>query len=96
MSVSAPFFDELSIVVQIKQHFGTDNDTTSIHQLRRAFEYYKAVAGLLVTSADNIGEALQLEIEKLRTDGKTVAVLYGEELYRRLLRVIVSDAPDKA
>jgi restriction endonuclease len=45
MSVSAPFFDELNIVVQIKHHPGEDNDTTSIHQLRHAFSYYKAVAG---------------------------------------------------
>jgi hypothetical protein len=47
MTVSAPFFDDLNIVIQIKHHPGVDNDTTSIDQLRRGFNYYKAVAGLL-------------------------------------------------
>lgn len=35
MSVSAPFFDELNIVVQIKHHKGVDDDVKSIEQLRR-------------------------------------------------------------
>ena len=96
MSVSAPFFNDLNIVVQIKHHPDIDYDMTSIDQLRRAFDYYKAVAGLLVTSADKIGENLQDAVEKLKTEGKTVGILYGEELYRRLLRVLASDSGDSA
>jgi HJR/Mrr/RecB family endonuclease len=91
MSISAPFFDDLKIVVQIKHHTGEDNDTTSVEQLRIAFDYYKAVAGLLVTSATNIGPQLRDAIEKLKTEGKTVAVLYGDELYRRVLHIFASE-----
>jgi hypothetical protein len=96
MTVSAPFFDELNIVVQIKHHPGEDNDTTSIDQLRRAFDYYKAVAGLLVTSGSTIGPQLKEAAEKLKTEGKTVEILYGEELYRRVLHVIASETDDGA
>ena len=91
MSISAPFFDDLKIVVQIKHHPGEDNDTTSVEQLRIAFDYYKAVAGLLVTSATTIGLQLRDAIEKLKTEGKTVAVLHGEELNRRVLYVLAFD-----
>ena len=63
--------------------------------MRRAFDYYKAVAGLVVTSADKIGALLQDAIEQLKTEGKTVAVLHGEELYRRLLRTLPSDSGDR-
>jgi len=96
MSVSAPFFDDLYIVVQIKHHPDEDNDTTSVEQLRHAFDYYKAVAGLLVTSADKIGTQLREAIEGLKTEGKTVAVLYGDELQRRVLHVLASQTGDTA
>jgi hypothetical protein len=96
MSVSAPFFDDLNIVVQIKHHPGEDNDPRSVDQLRRAFDYYKAVAGLLVTSADKIGAQLQDAVEKLKTEGKTVAVLHGEELFRRVLHILASETGDRA
>lgn len=96
MSVNAPFFDDLYIVVQIKHHPGEDNDTTSVVQLGRAFDYYKAVAGLLVTSADKIGAQLQEAIEHLKTDGKAVTVLYGDELHRRVLHVLASRTGDSA
>ena len=94
MSVSAPFFEDLNIVVQIKHHRGEDDDTTSINQLREAFSYYKAVAGLLVDSADKIGPQLHDELEKLKTEGKTVAVLYGDALHRRLLHVLATQTGD--
>lgn len=81
----------MKIVVQIKHHPGEDNDTTSIDQLKRAFDSYKAITGLLVTSADKIGAQLQDAVEKLRTDGKTVAILHGKELYRRVLHVLASE-----
>jgi hypothetical protein len=95
MSLSAPFFEDLNIVVQIKHHPGEDNDPTSVDQLRRAFEYYKAIAGLLVTSADAIGAQLQNAAEKLKTEGKTVAILYGDELYRRVLHILAAETGDK-
>ena len=94
MSVSTPFFDELIVVVQIKHHWPVDDDTTSIDQIRHAFDHYKAAAGLLVTSAEELGVQLQEAIEKLKTDGKTVAVLYGDELYRLALHVLASDTGD--
>jgi restriction endonuclease Mrr len=91
MSIDTPFFDALNVVVQIKHHPGEDNDATSIEQLETAFEYYKAVAGLLVTSGRTIGPQLRDAIERLKTSGKTVAVLHGDELYRLILRVLAAD-----
>jgi hypothetical protein len=73
----------------------SDNDLTSIAQIRDAFDHYKAVAGLLVTSGETLGVELQAAIEKLKTDGKTVAVLHGEELYRLALHVLASDTRDE-
>jgi hypothetical protein len=96
MSVSTPFFDELNVVVQIKHHHPIDNDRTSVNQLRTAFAYYpQAVAGLLVTSAAKIGPDLEKELNKLRADGKIVEVLYGDELYRRVLRLLGSGSHDE-
>jgi hypothetical protein len=63
MSTSVPFFDDLKIVVQAKHHIeGEDNDKQSVNQLRQAFEHYKAIAGLLVTSASKIGPQLENEV----------------------------------
>jgi hypothetical protein len=87
MSVTAPFFDDLPVVVQTKHHYPVDDDTTSVNQLRRAFEFYRPrpIAGLLVTSAETIGPNLNAAVEKMKTDGNTVAVLHGEQLYRLIL-----------
>ena len=88
MSLTAPFFDELNVVVQIKHHYPVDDDTTSVDQLRQAFDYYKpAVAGLVVTSAERIGPNLKAAVEKIKTDGKMVTVVHGEELYRLIPRL---------
>jgi Restriction endonuclease len=92
MSVNLPFFEEPKIVVQAKHHnrWSADNDTSSIQQLRKAFQYYNAMAGLLVTSAEQLGPDLAAELEKLRSEGRQVAALYGNELYRRVLQVLPS------
>jgi hypothetical protein len=84
----------LKIVVQVKRHLGEDNDTQSVDQLRRAFNHYNAIAGLLVTSAEKIGRELQDEVDKLRTEGRPVEVLHGAELYRSILHVVASQAGD--
>ena len=91
ISVTVPFVGDLNIVIQVKNHYPEDNDTGSISQLRRAFEYYKAVAGLLVTSSIKLGQQLTESIEKLRTEGRTVAVLHGERLYWLILPVLAAE-----
>ena len=56
-----------------------DDDTTSVDQLRQAFDYYKAaVAGLVVTSAETIGPNLKAAVEKIKADGKMVTVVHGK------------------
>jgi hypothetical protein len=68
----------------------------SVTQLRTAFAYYpQAVAGLLVTSATTIGPDLERELNNLRAEGKIVEVLHGEELYRRVLRLLGSGPHDE-
>jgi hypothetical protein len=67
-----------------------------VAQLRTAFAYYpQAVAGLLVTSATKIGPDLENGLNKLRAEGKIVEVLYSEELYRRVLRLLGSGSHDE-
>jgi Restriction endonuclease len=90
MSIAIPFFDEQKIVVQVKHHhnYGADNDLEPVNQLRRAFQYYNAIAGILVDSAQKLGSDLSAEIEKLRSEGKQIAVLYGHDLYRRILQIL--------
>jgi hypothetical protein len=48
-----------------------------------------------VTSADKIGQQLQDAVEKLQTEGKTVGLLYGEELHRRILHILASETGDQ-
>ena len=40
-----------------------------------------------MTSAETIGPNLNEAVEKMKTDGNTVAVLHGEQLYRLRLRL---------
>ncbi len=64
MSASIPFFDDLKVVVQVKHRQGTDNGIDSVEQLKAAFQYYNAVAGMLVDSAETLGPELTSELEK--------------------------------
>ncbi len=92
MEIAIPFFEDSKIVVQVKHRVSgvIDNDPTSIEQLRTAFIYYNAIAGLLITSAEQLGPLLLEPIEKLKSERRQIAVLYGRDLYRRVLQMLPS------
>ena len=73
--------------VQVKMHWGVDNDTTGLDQLERAFKERNLDACLLVTFADKLGPALKRRVGSLRQKYK-LEVLYGDDLYRRLLELL--------
>lgn len=75
------------LAVQVKKHWGHDNDTTAVQQLRRAFEAHGVDAGLLVTFADELGEDLSAAIDEAKRE-LNVGVIYGDDLYGRLLEMI--------
>jgi len=77
------------LALQIKKHTGIDNDLTGINQIIGAFEAHRADAGLLVTFADELGPDLEKKIREARRK-YNLDVLYGEELYERLLELIVT------
>lgn len=75
------------IAVQVKMHWNEDYDTTGIDQLETAFEAHSVQAGLLVSMADKMGENVLERVEQARKK-YNIRVLYGEELYMRILELI--------
>jgi len=75
------------IAVQVKMHWDNDNDTTGIDQLVRAFGSHQVQAGLLVTMANKLGPDLQRRLEDVQKV-HNIRVLYGVELYKRLLELV--------
>lgn len=80
----APF----KIGIQVKKHWGEDNDTTGIDQLEKAFQAHSLQAGLLVSLADKLGQNLLSRIEEAKKK-YNIHVLYGNDLYELLLELIV-------
>lgn len=77
--------------VQVKMHWGVANDTTGLDQLERAFKERNLDVCLLVTFADKLGPALERRIGSLRQKYK-LEVLYGDDLYRRLLELLAGSS----
>lgn len=73
--------------VQVKKHWGIDEDVTSIAQLEQAFEAHKINAALLVSVADHLGANVEKALRELQQRYK-VEALYGIELYLRLLEFV--------
>lgn len=81
------------IAIQVKMHWGDDYDTTGIEQLEKAFEAHAVQAGLLVNMADKLGNNVLDRIEQAKKK-YNIRVLYGEELYSRLLELIADSTLD--
>lgn len=75
------------MAIQVKMHWGEDHDTTGIQQLEQAFDAHSVQAGLLVTTADKLGEGLRKKIEESQKS-HNIQVLYGEDLFIRILEMI--------
>lgn len=78
------------LAIQVKMHQGIDNDLTGINQIEQAFQEHGVDAGLLVTLADELGNDLQMRVREVQ-QRYNVQVLYGIELYLRLLKLVFDD-----
>ena len=80
------------LVVQVKSYTDEHADPGAVNDIRRAFEYYqdagqRADMGLIVSTAERAGEALQRELDKLREEiEKPVSLLIGADLAAFVLR----------
>jgi hypothetical protein len=75
------------IAIQVKMHWDGDDDTTGVEQLVLAFQSHPVQFGLLVTTARELGPNLHRRLEEAQKE-HNIGVLYGGELYERLLEVI--------
>jgi len=81
--------DELQRVclVQVKSYGGTMDTTSAIDGLRKAFEHEPdASCALIVTTATSVTDAFLEELNEFGKLGKPVALLYGKELAKYILR----------
>ena len=85
---------DFKLAIQVKKSEGTYSDPQGVDQIERAFKERGADAGLLVTTGDSLGGDLTKRIDDLKSQGRRVAALFGEELYDRLLGVIVGSKDD--
>lgn len=89
--------DEISLV-QVKAYEGLHDDTRAVEDIRRAFEHHpEATVGLIVSTAEGVSQRFHDALRKLGegTD-KTVAMLYGANLARLVLRHPVADRSEGA
>ena len=75
------------LAVQVKMHWGEDNDLTGVGQLVTALGAHDAKAGILVTMADKLGPDLLKELDAVNKE-HNIHVLYGADLFSRLLELI--------
>jgi len=81
------------LAIQAKMHWDQDNDQTGIDQLEQAFDAHRVQAGLLVTMADTLGPDLTKRVEESKKK-YNIQVIYGEELYGRLLEFVADPSLD--
>jgi len=81
------------LAVQVKMKWGQDNDQTGIDQLEHAFTAHGVQAGLLITMADTLGPDLTKRFEESKQKNN-IQVIYGEDLYGRLLELIADPSLD--
>ena len=81
------------LAIQVKMHWGEDYDITGIDQLEHAFLAHGVQAGLLVSTADKLGENVINRIEEAQKK-YNIRIIYGEELYGRLLELIADSSLD--
>ncbi len=82
---------DTKLAIQVKKHFGIDNDINALKQIENAFQEHKVQAGLIVTMADTLGNDFQKYLDELRQK-YNIQVLYGDDLYLRLLELIADYA----
>jgi len=81
------------LAIQVKKHWDQENDQTGIEQLEHAFVAHGVQAGILVTMADTLGAELTTRIEEAKKK-YNIQVIYGDDLYGRLLELIADPSLD--
>jgi hypothetical protein len=82
----------IKVGVQVKYFQGVDNSLKGLSQLEQAFEAHQLDAGLLVSFADQLSNELLKKLEEMKKT-LNVEVLYGENLYERLLSLVIGSDP---
>ena len=82
------------VAIQVKMHWGRDDDTTGLDQLEKALTEHNVDACLLVSFADDLGDAVQERLKHLKRS-HNVEALYGRELYSQLLDLLVDTEYDE-
>ena len=78
-----------NIAVQVKNHPGRESNPNVLDQIEQAFKERDVDAGLLVTFASELSEEVEERLTELKHKySKNVEILYGEDLYMRLLELI--------
>jgi hypothetical protein len=83
------------MAVQVKMYQDVHDDTGGLDQLEQAFREHHVDTGLLVSFADKIGPNLAKRLSELKQRYK-VEVLYGENLFGRLLELLADPDVDPA
>lgn len=86
-TVESRYASPQRVAIQVKMHWGTDNDTRSVDQLERAFDAHHVDTGLLITTADKLGSRLESRIGQIKRE-RPIKALFGDELYGRVLELI--------
>ncbi|MBM4288348.1 MAG: restriction endonuclease [Deltaproteobacteria bacterium] len=81
------------LAIQVKMHWGETFDTTGIDQLEQAFSVHGAQGGILVITADKLGENVIKRIDEAQKK-HNIQIIYGEELFSRLLELIADSSLD--
>lgn len=78
-----------NIAIQVKYHPGRESNPKVLDQIEQAFEERDVDAGLLVTFASELSEEVKERLTELKHKyRRNVEILYGEDLYMRLLELI--------
>lgn len=78
-----------NVAIQVKYHTEKENNPGVLDQIEQAFEERDVDAGLLVTFANELSDAVEDRLTELKHNYReNVEVLYGEDLYMRLLELI--------
>ena len=77
-----------TLVVQVKSFEAEHADTMAVHQIAAALKHHGAHLGLIVSTAEQPGEALQRALEEMSTNeaNPPVSLLIGDDFAEFVLR----------
>jgi len=81
------------LAIQVKMFWDLHSDTTGLDQLETAFRSHAIQAALLVSMADKLAPELHNRLEQLQRQFN-LRIIYGSDLYERLLELIADGSFD--